>query len=98
MAEFGYNNTKNASTGQMPLELNCGYHPCVSFEKDTDPRSRLKTADNLSEELQKLMTICRENLYHAQEFQKQTYNKGVKPRSYVSGDKVLLSSKYLKTK
>ena len=26
MAEFLYNNAKNASTGHMPFELNCGYH------------------------------------------------------------------------
>ena len=39
MAEFAYNNAKNASTGYTPFELNCGYHPCVSFEEDTDPCS-----------------------------------------------------------
>ena len=27
MAEFAYNNAKNASTGHTPFELNCGYHP-----------------------------------------------------------------------
>ncbi len=27
MAEFTYNNAKNASTGHTPFELNCGYHP-----------------------------------------------------------------------
>ena len=26
MAEFAYNNAKNASTGHTPFELNCGYH------------------------------------------------------------------------
>ena len=44
------------------------------------------------------MTICRENLHHTQELQKQANNKGVKPRSYASCDKVWLNSKYLKTK
>ena len=39
MAEFAYNNAKNASTGYTPFELNCGYHPCVSYEKDIDLRS-----------------------------------------------------------
>ena len=37
MAKFAYNNAKNASTGYMPFELNCGYHPCVSFEQNTNP-------------------------------------------------------------
>ena len=27
MAEFAYNNAKNASTGYTPFKLNCGYHP-----------------------------------------------------------------------
>ena len=27
MAEFAYNNAKNASTGHTPFELNCGFHP-----------------------------------------------------------------------
>ena len=44
------------------------------------------------------MTICQQNLYHAQKLQKQAYNKGVKPQSYALGNKVWLSSKHLKTK
>ena len=44
------------------------------------------------------MTICGKNIYYAQKFQKQAYNKGVKPRSYALGDKVWLNGKYIKTK
>ena len=28
------------------------------------------------------MTICQKKLHHAQKFQKQTYDKGIKSRSY----------------
>ena len=98
MAEFAYNNAKNSSTGHTPFELNFGYHLCVSFEEDTDPRSQSKSADKLSAELQNLMTVCRENLHHAQKLQKQTHDKGIKPKNYASGDKVWLNSKYIKTK
>ena len=98
MAEFAYKNAKNASTNHTPFKLNCGYHPCVSFEKDTNPRSRLKTADELLAELQELMTVYRENFHHAQELQKRANDKGVKPKSYAPGDKVWLNSKYIKTK
>ena len=38
MAKFAYNNAKNASTGYTLFELNCGYHLCVSFKEDTNPR------------------------------------------------------------
>ena len=31
MAEFAYNNAKNASTGHTPFELNCGYYFQVSY-------------------------------------------------------------------
>ncbi len=98
MAEFAYNNIKNASTGHMPFELNYGYHPRTSYEEDVDPRSQSKLADELAIELRELMTIYRENLQHAQELQKQYHDKHAKPRSYALGEKVWLNSKYIKTK
>ncbi len=58
MAEFTYNNAKNASTGHTPFELNCGYHPRVSFEEDVDPRSRSCSAEELAEKLRELMEVC----------------------------------------
>ena len=98
MAEFAYNNAKNASSGHTFFELNCGYHPRMLYKDDVDPRSKSKSGDDLSAKLGELIIICRENLHHAQEFQKRAHNKGVKPRSYASGDKVWLNSKYIKTK
>ena len=58
MAEFVYNNATNASTGYMLFELNCRYHLCISYVEDFDPRSKLKTAEKLSFELQDLMAVC----------------------------------------
>ena len=98
MAEFAYNNSKNASTGHTPFELNCGYHPRMSYEEEVDPRSQSKSADELSEELRELMVVYRENLHHAQELQKRAHNKGVKPRSYAPGEKIWLNSMFIKTK
>ena len=98
MAKFAYNNAKNASTGHIPFELNCGYYPWMLYEEKVYPRSKLKSADEQSAELRKLMIVCRENLHHAQELQKRAHNKGVKPRNYTPNDKVWLNSKYIKTK
>ena len=98
MAEFAYNNTKNASTGHTPFELNCGFHPQVSFKDEVDSRSRSRSADELAKELRELMEICQQNLLHAQELQKRAHDKGVKPQSYAPGEKVWLNSKYIKTK
>ena len=65
MAEFAYNNTKNASTGFTSFELNYGYHPRVSYKKNLDPRSKSRTAEKLSSKLKELMTVCQQNLHHA---------------------------------
>ncbi len=65
MAEFAYNNVKNTSTGHTPFELNYGYHPRVSFEKDVDPRSRSRSANELVEELRELMEVCCQKVLHA---------------------------------
>ena len=55
MAEFAYNNAKNASTSFMPFELNCGYHPRAFYKKDLDPYSQSKTVEKLSFEIRNLM-------------------------------------------
>ena len=47
MAEFAYNNAKNASSSHMSFELNCGYHSRILYEKDVDPRSKSKSVDEL---------------------------------------------------
>lgn len=44
------------------------------------------------------MTICLENLHHAQDIQKRANDKSVNLRSYSLGDKVWLNSQYIKTK
>ena len=98
IVEFVYNNAKNASTGHMPFELNCGYHPRMSYKEDVDYRFQSKLPDKLLAELRELIIVCRENLHHTQELQKRAHNKGVKPRSYAPGKKVWLNSKYIKTK
>ena len=98
MAEFAYNNTKNASTGHIPFELNCSYHPRMLYKEDVNSRSQSKSADELSAELRELIIVCQENLHYAQELQKRAHDKGVKSRSYALSKKVWLNNKYIKTK
>ena len=98
MPKFAHNNTKNASIGHTPFKLNCVYHPRVLFKKDTDHCFRSKTIDKLLAELQELIIVCQENLHYIQKLQKWAHNKGVKPRSYISSNKVWLNSKYIKIK
>ena len=82
IAKFTYNNAKNASTSYTPFKLNRRYHPCVSYEKDLDPRLKSRTVEELSSKLRELMTVYQQNLHHAQKLQKWGYDKEVKPRSY----------------
>ena len=98
MAEFAYNNFKNASTSHSRFKLNCSYHLRMLYEEEVDPCSQSKSADKLLAELRELMIICQENLYHAQELQKRAHNKGVKPWSYALNKKIWLNSKYIKIK
>ena len=71
MAEFAYNNTKNTSTSHILFRSNCGYQSQILYKEKVDPRSKFKSGDKLSAELEKLMIVCQENLYHTQEFQKR---------------------------
>ncbi len=65
IAEFTYNNTKNASTDYTPFKLNCDYHPRVPFKKDVDPRLRSCSTNKLAKELRELIEVCYQNLLHA---------------------------------
>lgn len=56
-AEFVYNNMKNASTGHISFELNCKFHPKISYEKDVNPRSKFKEVDKLVNKLWTWMSM-----------------------------------------
>ena len=88
MAEFVYNNAKNASTGYTPFKLNCSFYLQVSFEDNVDPCSKSYSANTLAKKLRELMDICQQNLFHAQELQKRAHDKGVKPWSFALRKKV----------
>ena len=66
MAEFAYNNAKNASNNHMPFEFNYGYYLRLSFEKNINPYSQSKTAKKLFSKLRELIIVYQENLHHAQ--------------------------------
>ena len=68
------------------------------YKEDVSLHSKSKLANKLLAELKKLMIVCQKNLYHAQKFQKQAYNTGVKPKNYVFNNKIWLNIKYIKTK
>ena len=88
MAEFAYNNAKNASTGHTFFDLNCDYHPRVPFKEKVDPQSRSCSANKLAKELRELIEVCYQNLFYAHKLEKKTHDKRVKSHSYTAGKKV----------
>lgn len=58
MAKFAYNNTKNASIGHMPFELNYGYYLQILYKDDVDFCFRSKSMNKLLAELIELMIVC----------------------------------------
>ena len=53
MAKFAYNNAKNVNSGHTLFELNCGYHPWMSYKKDVNPSSKSKKNLHHTQELHK---------------------------------------------
>ena len=58
MAEFTYNNAKNASIGHSSFKLNYGYYSKVLFKEDVNPYLRSHSIDKLVKKLKKLIKIC----------------------------------------
>lgn len=50
----------------MFFKLNYGYYLCMFYKKNIDAYSKSKSANKLSIKLQKLITICYNNLYPIQ--------------------------------
>ena len=80
MAEFAYNNSRQASTMMSPFEALLGYHPQISYEDNCDPRSRSQTADKNAATLRDLMKELKVNLVELQELQALYHNQHVKER------------------
>lgn len=55
---------KNVSIGYIFFELNCDFYSQVSYKKDVDPHSSLKSVDWLVIELKELIIVYRENFQY----------------------------------
>ena len=98
MAEFAYNNSKNASTGLSPFEVMTGYSPRMTFEEPSDPRAKSVSAKAHAKHLDSLMEVCKEALLAAQKHQKTFADKHSKPIQFAVGDYVWLRGKNIRTK
>ena len=64
MAEFVYNNAKNASINHTIFELNCILNPQVLFEGKVNSYSRSHLANKLADKFKELIEICCQNLLY----------------------------------
>ena len=99
LAEFSDNDGVSASTGVTPFFANRGFNPRMSFCPDiTDydsTRKRLdaRRAENITDQMQNVLTYIRENLKRAQEVMAEQANKHRDDVKFKKDDMVFLSSK-----
>ena len=82
IAEFAYNNSRQANTMMNPFEALLGYHLRMSFKDNCDIRSKSRMAYENAAALRDLLKRLKVNLVESQELQVLYHNKHVKERSY----------------
>jgi Chromo (CHRromatin Organisation MOdifier) domain len=90
-AEFAYNNSKQASTGYTPFELDCGQHPATAIAMTTP--SKVPAANDFLQHWTSMIEIAKDNLREAQERQAKYANEHRRFLTFKEGDQVLLSMK-----
>ena len=88
-AEFAYNNSKKASTGFTPFELDCGQHPNTPITM-TQP-SHVPAANDFIDHWNAMMKIAKDSLMEAQDRQTKYANQHRRHQEFKEGDQVLLS-------
>jgi len=92
-AEFAYNNSKQASTGFTPFELDNGQHPHTPITLAKKNITNVAPASDFIEHWHNMMTIAKDHLREAQERQTKYANNHRRHLMFKTGDQVLLSMK-----
>ena len=88
-AEFAYNNSKQASTGFTPFELDCRQHPNTPIAM-TQP-SQVPAADDFVNHWNAIMKIAKDSLMEAQDKQAKYTNQHRRYQVFKKEDQVLFS-------
>lgn len=96
-AAFTYNATKHSSTRMSPFMALYGYDPMPLQDDDWDYELPNKSAEERVQELQYIRHLLEMSLRKALDSQEKYYNQKHQPMSFAVGDKVLLSTKNLRT-
>src|SRR6185369_6202741 len=92
-AEFAYNNSKQASTGYTPFELDCGQHPNTPITIAQGVNNTTPVATEFINHWDNMIKISQDTLLEAQERQTKYANQHRRHMEYKVEDKVLLSTK-----
>jgi len=90
-AEFAYNNSKQASTGYTPFELDTGRHPITPMTLNNT--SNVVAADDFVKHWKHVIKITQDHLMEAQDKQQKYANQHRRHEEFEVGTKVLLNSK-----
>ncbi|KAF7116923.1 hypothetical protein CNMCM5793_005553 [Aspergillus hiratsukae] len=96
-AEFAYNNSKNASTGFSPFEAWYGYRPALPEIGDVEEGITNASVEERLQRIKEVRERLEENLQSAIKHQADAYNQRHRPVYFHVGQKVLLSTKNLKS-
>ena len=94
-AEFAYNNSKQASTGFTPFELDTSHHP-ITLAASIIP-TKIPAANEYVEHWNFIMKAAREALEQARKRQKRYANQHRRHIEFSVGDKILLSARNINT-
>ena len=92
-AEFAYNNSKQASTGFTPFELDCGQHPITPITLAIGEVSRVPAANDFVQHWNTMINMAKDALMEAQDRQTKYANQHRRHQVFKEGDQVLLSMK-----
>jgi len=95
LAEFAYNNSKQASTGFTPFELDAGQHPLTPVTLATRTSTPVESTNKFLDQWKTMMEVAKDNLILAQQHQTEQANKYRRHIEYNIGDKVLLSTRHI---
>jgi Chromo (CHRromatin Organisation MOdifier) domain len=98
--EFAYNNSKQASTGYTPFQLNYGQHPHIPAtlavpEGDEPVRSYNDAAQTMMQSIADQLKHARTSLESAQERQTLYANTKRREHLFTAGDQVLIKGTFL---
>lgn len=97
-AEFAYNNSVQSSTGETPFYVLMGYHPRWVNEIYSDlVPEEAPVASRRAKMLHAMRRVLTERYERSMEHMAKFYDRKRKPHTFAPGDKVLLSTRNLRT-